>query len=95
MPKLHTESSSDFASELLSKYLPVHGIKHIFARPYHPYGRGKILSELGVALCEAIAIFIRTPHEALDNVSLQQRVCSEKGGCFTRQKRPEMVDLRA
>jgi transposase InsO family protein len=87
MPKLYSDNGSGFTSKILDEYLSVHGIKHIFARPYHPQGRGKIErfnrrikekvclmvycspGELRKALDEAIAIYNRTPHEALDNVS--------------------------
>jgi len=87
MPKLYSDNGSGFTSKILAEYLSVHGIKHIFARPYHPQGRGKIErfnrrikekvrlmvycspGELRKALDEAIAIYNRTPHEALDNVS--------------------------
>ena len=87
MPKLYSDNGSGFTSKILDEYLSVHGIKHIFARPYHPQGRGKIErfnrrikekvclmvycspGELRRALDEAIAIYNRTPHEALDNVS--------------------------
>ena len=33
---------SGFNSKIFAEYLSVDGIKHIFARPYHPYGGGKI-----------------------------------------------------
>ena len=87
MPKLYSDNGSGFTSKILDEYLSVHGIKHIFARPYHPQGRGKIErfnrrikekvclmvycspGEVRKALDEAIAIYNRTPHEALDNVS--------------------------
>jgi putative transposase len=87
MPKLYSDNGSGFTSKILAEYLSVHGIKHIFARPYHPQGRGKIErfnrrikeklclmvycspGELRKALDEAIAIYNRTPHESLDNVS--------------------------
>jgi transposase InsO family protein len=42
MPKLYSDNGSGFTSKILDEYLSVHGIKHIFARPYHPQGRGKI-----------------------------------------------------
>jgi len=42
MPKLYTDNGSGFASDVMADYLRVHGIKHIFGRPYHPQGRGKI-----------------------------------------------------
>jgi transposase InsO family protein len=42
MPKLYTDNGSGFSSKVLTEYLSVHGIKHIFGTPYHPQGRGKI-----------------------------------------------------
>jgi len=42
MPKLYSDNGSGFTSKILDEYLSVHGIKHIFSRPYHPQGRGKI-----------------------------------------------------
>jgi putative transposase len=87
MPKLYSDNGSGFTSKILGEYLSIHGIKHIFSRPYHPQGRGKIErfnrsikekvclmvycspGQLRKALDEAIAIYNRTPHEALDNVS--------------------------
>ena len=42
MPKLYTDNGSGFTSKILTEYLSVHGIKHIFGTPYHPQGRGKI-----------------------------------------------------
>jgi len=95
----------------LGEYLSAHGIKHIFGRPYHPQGRGKIErfnrrikekvclmvycspDELRKALDEAITIYNRTPHEALDNVSPYDCVCREKGACSTTEKREETIDL--
>lgn len=42
MPKLYTDNGSGFASDVMAGYLEAHGIRHIFGRPYHPQGRGKI-----------------------------------------------------
>jgi putative transposase len=42
MPELYTDNGSGFSSKVLTEYLSVHGIKHIFGTPYHPQGRGKI-----------------------------------------------------
>lgn len=42
MPKLYSDNGSGFTSRLLAGYLDTHGIKHVFATPYHPQGRGKI-----------------------------------------------------
>jgi transposase InsO family protein len=41
-PKLYSDNGSGFTSKILGEYLSAHGIKHIFGRPYHPQGRGKI-----------------------------------------------------
>jgi len=42
MPLLYTDNGSGFTSKLMAEYLANHGIKHIFGKPYHPQGRGKI-----------------------------------------------------
>ena len=42
MPMLYTDNGPGFTSKLMADYLEVHGIKHIFGKPYHPQGRGKI-----------------------------------------------------
>lgn len=42
MPKLYSDNGSGFTSRLLAGYLDTHGIRHVFATPYHPQGRGKI-----------------------------------------------------
>ena len=42
MPKLYTDNGPGFTSQIMADYLAVHGIRHIFSKPYHPQGRGKI-----------------------------------------------------
>jgi transposase InsO family protein len=42
MPALYSDNGSGFASKVMSGYLGIHGIRHIFGTPYHPQGRGKI-----------------------------------------------------
>jgi len=41
-PRLLSDNGSGFISEDLSKYLRIHGIRHIFGRPYHPQTQGKV-----------------------------------------------------
>jgi len=41
-PWRQPSDGSGFTSRILAEYLSDHGIKHIFARPYLPQGRGKI-----------------------------------------------------
>jgi transposase InsO family protein len=41
-PLLYTDNSSGFTSSIMANYLSAHGIRHIFGKPYHPQGRGKI-----------------------------------------------------
>lgn len=41
-PVLLSDNGSGFISEELAKYLNVHGIRHIFGKPYHPQTQGKI-----------------------------------------------------
>jgi len=42
MPHLYTDNGSGFTSNVMADYLKIHGIRHIFGKPYHPQGRGKI-----------------------------------------------------
>jgi len=42
MPRLYTDNGPGFTSKLMAEYLLNHDIKHIFGKPYHPQGRGKI-----------------------------------------------------
>lgn len=42
MPQLYTDNGPGFVSHIMAAYLAVHGMRHIFGRPYHPQGRGKI-----------------------------------------------------
>jgi len=42
MPMLYSDNGPGFTSKLMADYLAVHGIRHIFGKPYHPQGRGKI-----------------------------------------------------
>ena len=41
-PKLLSDNGSGFSSELLAGHLEVHGIRHIFGKPYHPQTQGKV-----------------------------------------------------
>ena len=41
-PTLLSDNGSGFISDELAKYLGVHGIRHIFGKPYHPQTQGKI-----------------------------------------------------
>lgn len=41
-PVLLSDNGSGFTSELLADYLKVHGIRHIFGKPYHPQTQGKV-----------------------------------------------------
>lgn len=41
-PVLLSDNGSGFISEELAKYLRMHGIRHIFGKPYHPQTQGKI-----------------------------------------------------
>jgi len=111
MPKLYSDNGSGFTSKILAEYLSVHGIKHIFARPYHPQGRGKIErfnrsikekvclmvycspDELRKALDEAIAIYNRTPHEALDNVSPNDVYAGRKEVVLQRRQEKKRLTL--
>jgi len=95
----------------LGEYLSAHGIKHIFGRPYHPQGRGKIErfnrrikekvclmvycspDELRKTLNEAIAIYNRTPHEALDNVSPDDVYAGRKELVLQRRKEKKRLTL--
>ncbi len=111
MSKLYSDNGSGFTSKILDEYLSVHGIKHIFARPYHPQGRGKIErfnrrikekvclmvycspGDLRKALDEAIAIYNRTPHEALDNVSPNDVYAGRKEVVLQRRKEKKQLTL--
>jgi putative transposase len=111
MPKLYSDNGSGFTSKILAEYLSVHGIKHIFSRPYHPQGRGKIErfnrrikekiclmvycspGELRKALDEAIAIYNRTPHEALDNVSPNDVYAGRKEVVLQRRQEKKRLTL--
>jgi putative transposase len=111
MPKLYSDNGSGFTSKILGEYLAVHGIKHIFSRPYHPQGRGKIErfnrsikekvclmvycspEELRKALDEAIAIYNKTPHEALDNVSPNDVYAGRKEAVLQRRKEKKRLTL--
>jgi transposase InsO family protein len=112
MPKLYSDNGSGFTSKVLAEYLSVHGIKHIFSRPYHPQGRGKIErfnrrikekvclmvycspGELRKALDEAIAIYNRTPHEALDNVSPNDAYAGRKEVVLQRRQEKKRLTLQ-
>lgn len=41
-PTLLSDNGSGFISDELAKYLKIHGIRHIFGKPYHPQTQGKI-----------------------------------------------------
>ena len=41
-PKLLSDNGSGFTSRVMADYLNMHGIKHIFGKPYHPQTQGKI-----------------------------------------------------
>jgi putative transposase len=41
-PMLYTDNGSGFSGHVMADYLRIQGIRHIFGRPYHPQGRGKI-----------------------------------------------------
>lgn len=41
-PLLLSDNGPSFTSKVLAFYLSIHGIKHIFGRPYHPQTQGKI-----------------------------------------------------
>jgi putative transposase len=41
-PKLLSDNGPGFAGTVLEQYLGVHGIKHLFGRPYHPQTQGKV-----------------------------------------------------
>ena len=113
MPKLYSDNGSGFTSKILAEYLSVHGIKHIFSRPYHPQGRGKIErfnrrikekvcltvycspGELKKALDEAIAIYNRTPHEALANVSPNDVYAGRKEVVLQRRQEKKRLTLES
>jgi transposase InsO family protein len=113
MPKLYSDNGSGFTSKILAEYLSVHGIKHIFSRPYHPQGRGKIErfnrrikekvclmvycspGELRKALDEAIAIYNRTPHEALANVSPNDVYAGRKEVVLQRRQEKKRLTLES
>lgn len=42
MPKFLSDNGSGFTAGVLSDYLRMHGIRHIFGKPYHPQTQGKI-----------------------------------------------------
>lgn len=42
MPKLLSDNGAGFTANILSDYLRMHGIKHVFGKPYHPQTQGKI-----------------------------------------------------
>lgn len=41
-PRLLSDNGSGFIAEDLAKYLALHGIRHIFGKPYHPQTQGKV-----------------------------------------------------
>jgi len=41
-PQLLSDNGSGFTAKIMDEYLDVHGIKHIFGKPYHPQTQGKI-----------------------------------------------------
>lgn len=41
-PQLLTDNGSGFIGDVLNDYLGMHGIKHIFGKPYHPQTQGKV-----------------------------------------------------
>jgi len=41
-PKLLSDNGSGFKGSVLEDYLSMHGIKHIFGKPYHPQTQGKV-----------------------------------------------------
>jgi len=41
-PLLLSDNGSAFVGEVLANYLRVHGISHIFGRPFHPQTQGKV-----------------------------------------------------
>lgn len=42
MPRFLSDNGPGFTASILSDYLRMHGIKHIFGKPYHPQTQGKI-----------------------------------------------------
>jgi len=38
-PTLLTDHGSGFVSKVLDEYLGIHGIRHIYGKPYHPQTR--------------------------------------------------------
>jgi len=42
MPRFLSDNGAGFTAGVLSEYLRMHGIKHIFGKPYHPQTQGKI-----------------------------------------------------
>lgn len=43
-PLLLSDNGAGFGGHILAEYLGVHGIRHIFGRPYHPQTQGKVES---------------------------------------------------
>ena len=41
-PVLLSDNGSGFTADILADYLKVHGIRHIFGKPYHPQTQGKV-----------------------------------------------------
>jgi putative transposase len=58
-PILLSDNGSAFKSDLLAQHLAVHGIRHIFGRPYHPQTQGKI-ERLNRRIKEKVCLMVHT-----------------------------------
>lgn len=58
-PVLLSDNGGAFKSELLAKHLAVHGIRHIFGKPYHPQTQGKI-ERLNRRIKEKVCLVVYT-----------------------------------
>ncbi|MFH1619614.1 MAG: DDE-type integrase/transposase/recombinase [bacterium] len=70
-PLLLSDNGSGFVGDKLAKYLQVHGMRHIFGKPYHPQTQGKV-ERLNRKLKEKVCLIVHcSPEElqrALDKV---------------------------
>jgi len=64
-PSLLTDNGSGFTSNLLADYLKVHGIKHIFGKPYHPQTQGKV-ERVNRTFKEQLCLVIYTSPQELE-----------------------------
>jgi transposase InsO family protein len=77
MPKLYTDNGSGFASGVMAGYLKIHGIRHIFGRPYHPQGRGKI-ERFNKRIKEKLCLVVyQSPEELRRSIEEAIRVYNE------------------